>query len=293
MTHLPLIRTRFAPSPNGALHLGHAYAALRAHDFARQMGGEFVLRIEDIDGVRSRPDLIEAMFADLRWLGLDWDGEVLFQSTRLAAYDAALEQLKAMGLVYPCFCTRSQIVAAGAQDGPDGLVYPGTCRSLGEAERRRRMPHEPHCWRLDIARAIAEAGPLTWHDLEAGEQEARPELFGDVVLARKDAPASYHLAVTLDDAHQQISHVVRGRDLFAATHVHRLLQALLALPVPHYLHHDLLAGADGRKLSKSKNAAALAMLRDAGLDGPTLLTNLRNNHLPSGISWVHASYTAA
>lgn len=286
------MRTRFAPSPNGALHLGHAYAAARAHDVARAAGGAFLLRIEDIDGVRSKPELVEAIFADLRWLGLEWDGEVLFQSSRLQAYDAALAQLKARGLVYPCFCTRSQIAAIGAKPGPDGLVYPGTCRSLGEAERARRMGSEPHCWRLDMARALAETGPLVWHDLEAGEQPARPELFGDVVLARKDAPASYHLAVTLDDAHQCISHVVRGRDLFEASHVHRLLQALLGLPTPLYLHHDLLAGADGRKLAKSEGAAALAALREAGEDGPGLLENLRNNHLPAGISWVHASYRA-
>lgn len=286
------MRTRFAPSPNGALHLGHAYAAMRAHDLARQMGGAFLLRIEDIDGVRSRPELVEAILADLSWLGLEWDGEVLFQSSRLAAYDAALEHLKARGLAYPCFCTRSQIAAAGAVQGSDGLVYPGTCRALGDDERVRRMADEPHAWRLDMAAAIAQAGALSWHDLEAGEQQARPELFGDVVLARKDAPASYHLAVTLDDAHQQISHVVRGCDLFEASHVHRLLQALLGLPTPLYLHHDLLAGSDGRKLAKSEGAAALAVLREAEEDGPRLLENLRKNHLPAGISWVHASYRA-
>lgn len=285
------VRTRFAPSPNGPLHLGHAYAALRAHDVARAAGGEFLLRIEDIDGARSRPELVEAIFADLTWLGLHWDGAVLFQSSRLDAYDAALEQLKARGLVYPCFCTRSQIAATGARQGPDGLVYPGTCRTLEAAAREQRMANEPHCWRMDMARAIAEAGPLSWCDLEAGEQPARPELFGDVVLARKDAPASYHLAVTLDDAHQRISHVVRGLDLFDATHVHRLLQALLNLPVPHYLHHALLAGSDGRKLAKSEGAAALATLREAGADGPALLESLRKNHLPTGISWVHASYS--
>lgn len=287
-----MMRTRFAPSPNGALHLGHAYAAMQAHDLARQLGGAFLLRIEDIDGVRSRPDLVEAIFADLRWLGLDWDGEVLFQSTRLAAYDAALAQLKARGLLYPCFCTRSQIASAGAQPGPEGLVYPGTCRALGEDERARRMADEPHAWRLDMAAAMAQAGALSWHDLEAGEQAARPDLFGDVVLARKDAPASYHLAVTLDDAHQQISHVVRGADLFAATHVHRLLQALFGLPVPVYHHHWLLAGPDGRKLAKSEGAAALASLREAGADGPALLENLRKGVLPSGISWGEPSYTS-
>ena len=291
MTSNAHVRTRFAPSPNGALHLGHAYAAMRAHDLARDLNGAFLLRIEDIDGVRSRPELVEAILADLRWLGLDWDSEVLFQSSRLQGYDAALARLKARGLVYPCFCTRSQIVAAGAHAGPDGLVYPGTCRSLDAPERERRSQSEPHCWRLDMARAIAETGPLCWHDLQAGDQLARPDLFGDVVLARKDAPASYHLAVTLDDAHQRISHVVRGADLFQATHVHRLLQALLDLPTPLYLHHRLLAGTDGRKLAKSQGAAALAVLRDAGEDGPALLENLRKDHLAAGIYWVQASYS--
>ncbi|MFZ5666889.1 MAG: tRNA glutamyl-Q(34) synthetase GluQRS [Pseudomonadota bacterium] len=285
------MRTRFAPSPNGALHLGHAYAAMQAHDLARQLGGAFLLRIEDIDGVRSRPELVEAILADVRWLGLDWDGDVLFQSSRLAAYDTALAELKARGLVYPCFCTRSQIAAAGAQPGPEGLVYPGTCRALSDAERVDRIAREPHAWRLDVGKALEQTGALVWHDMAAGEQVAKPALFGDVVLARKDAPASYHLAVTLDDAHQQISHVVRGRDLFLATHVHRLLQALLGLPVPLYRHHRLLAGADGRKLAKSEGAAALAGLRAQGVDGPSLLENLRKGLLPSGISWAEPSYS--
>lgn len=285
------MRTRFAPSPNGALHLGHAYAACQAHDLARQLGGAFLLRIEDIDGVRSRPELVEAILADLRWLGLDWDGDVLFQSSRLAAYDAALAELKARGLIYPCFCTRSQIAAAGAQPGPEGLVYPGTCRALSDAERADRMARQPHAWRLDVGKALEHTGALVWHDMAAGGQAAKPELFGDVVLARKDAPASYHLAVALDDAHQQISHVVRGRDLFLATHIHRLLQALLGLPIPLYRHHRLLAGADGRKLAKSEGAAALALLREQGMDGPSLLENLRKGLLPSGISWAEPSYS--
>ena len=287
------MRTRFAPSPNGALHLGHAYAAAQAHDLARQLGGAFLLRIEDIDGVRSRPELVEAIFDDLRWLGLDWDGEVLFQSSRLAAYDTALAELKARGLIYPCFCTRSQITAAGAQPGPEGLVYPGTCRALSDGERADRMAREPHAWRLDVGKALAQTGALVWHDMAAGEQAAKPELFGDVALARKDAPASYHLAVTLDDAHQQISHVVRGRDLFLATHIHRLLQALLGLQVPLYRHHRLLAGGDGRKLAKSEGAAALAGLRAQGVDGPSLLENLRKGLLPSGIFWAEPSYSGA
>ncbi|WP_373486635.1 tRNA glutamyl-Q(34) synthetase GluQRS [Blastomonas sp.] len=289
----PPVRTRFAPSPNGALHLGHAWAALWAHDFARNHGGTFLLRIEDIDGTRVRADLVAAILDDVRWLGLDWDGDVLFQSARLQAYAAALATLQARDLVYPCFCTRSQIVAAGAMPGHDGLVYPGTCRALPLAQRARRMAFEAHCWRIDMGKAMALVGPLTWHDLAAGTQVARPELFGDVVLVRKDAPASYHLAVTVDDAHQAISHVVRGADLFAATHVQRLLQALLGLPTPDYLHHGLLIGADGRKLAKREAAPALAALRARGEDGAGLIEALRKNRLPSGILLAEPSYTGS
>lgn len=287
-----MIRTRFAPSPNGLLHLGHGFAAIRVHDFARDHGGEFLLRIEDIDAGRSRPELVEAIMADLRWLGLHWDGRVLFQSERTDAYLAALERLKAMDLVYPCFCTRSELAAAQAAnpmpEGPDGPIYPGTCRALPHAEREARCADTPHGWRLDMARAIALTGPLRWTDLAAGGQAARPERFGDVLLARKDAPAAYHLAATLDDAHQAITHVVRGADLFAATHVHRLLQALLGLPVPVWLHHPLLAGEDGRKLAKSRGSAALSVRREAGEDGLALTTALRKSRLPAGISLIES-----
>lgn len=285
---MPGLTTRFAPSPNGELHLGHAFAAITAHDFARRSKGAFLLRIEDIDGTRSRPELVQGIIDDLQWLGLGWDGEPLFQSQRIARYDAALHRLADAGLAYPCFCSRSQIAAAQAQKpgatGPDGPVYPGTCRDLPAGERQRRREAEPHCWRLDTARAMDRAGPLYWRDLDAGEQLARPGLFGDVIIARKDAPASYHLAATLDDAADAISHVVRGRDLFAATHVHRLLQALLGLPTPLYLHHALLAGPDGRKLSKSLGSAALSVLRRAGVNGRDLADDIRNNRLPAGIS---------
>ena len=285
-----MIVTRFAPSPNGLLHIGHAYAAMQAHDAARAGGGRFLLRIEDIDGTRSRPELVEAIVDDLQWLGIAWDGPPVFQSERLNLYEAALARLSGMGLLYPCFCSRADIARAVAgrpvEVGPDGPVYPGTCRALDEATRARRMKQEAHSWRIDMARAMALAGPLTWQDAIAGAQDARPELFGDVVLARKDAPASYHLAVVVDDADQQVSDVVRGRDLFAATHVHRLLQALLDLPRPRYRHHGLLAGADGRKLSKSENAPSLAAMRDVGADGPALLPDLRKNRFPAGISLI-------
>lgn len=319
--------SRFAPSPTGRLHLGHAFSAIQAHDLASEREGIFLLRIEDIDGTRSRAQHVEAILADLRWLGLDWDGELVFQSRRLGLYAAALERLRAMGLVYPCFCTRAEIareIAASdaAPHGPDGPVYPGTCRGLSRKERAARMD-EPHAWRLDVARSLAiastvtpdlfrgppqslaramrapqDAGPaapwmpervrhdgkLSWHDEIAGEQAARPETFGDVVLARKDAPSSYHLAVTVDDAAQGVSHVVRGIDLFAATHVHRLLQALLGLPTPVYRHHPLLTDAQGNRLAKRHGAPALEALRLDGVDGRALADDLRAGRLPTGFS---------
>ncbi|MFZ5748287.1 MAG: tRNA glutamyl-Q(34) synthetase GluQRS [Pseudomonadota bacterium] len=282
------IVTRFAPSPTGRLHLGHAFSAIHAHDAARAANGRFVLRIEDIDGTRSRPEHVDTILADLRWLGLDWDGPVVFQSQRLALYDAALARLRAMGLLYPCFCTRADIareVAASlsAPHGPDGPAYPGTCRALDAGTRAARSEAEPHCWRLDMAAASAIAGPLTWEDAVAGTVAADPMAHGDVVLARKDAPASYHLAVTIDDADQGVSLVVRGADLFAATHVHRLLQELLELPVPRWRHHALLAGPDGRRLAKRDGAPTLSALREAGEDGRALADVLRAGRLPVGI----------
>jgi glutamyl-Q tRNA(Asp) synthetase len=282
------IISRFAPSPTGRLHLGHAYSALLAHDFARSRGGRFLLRIEDIDPGRARPEFVEGIVEDLAWLGLAWDGEMLMQSRRLPLYAAALDDLRARELVYPCFCTRSAIAAeiaasAAAPHGADGPLYPGTCRSLPEVERERRMSREPHAWRLDVARATAAVGPLAWRE---GEKEiaAEPFLFGDVVVARKDAPASYHLAVTVDDAAQQVSDVVRGTDLFAATHVHRLLQALLGLPTPRYHHHALLSDAEGKRLAKRHGAPSLAALRAAGADPRALVEALRAGRLPEGFS---------
>ena len=277
--------SRFAPSPTGRLHLGHAYSALRAHDFARAGGGRFLLRIEDIDPTRSRPEFVEAIVEDLRWLGLDWDGELVLQSQRLPFYAAALDALKARGLVYPCFCTRSAIKAevaasAVAPHGPEGPIYPGTCRRLDKAERHTRMADEAHAWRLDMAEAVAVAGTLVWQD-DGETVKARPEAFGDVVLARKDAPTSYHLAVTVDDAAQQVSDVIRGMDLRPATHVHRLLQALLGLPTPSYHHHPLLADGTGRRLAKRDGAPTLAMLRTAGADPAMLRDNLRAGNLPA------------
>jgi glutamyl-Q tRNA(Asp) synthetase len=269
------MRTRFAPSPNGTLHLGHAYAAVVAHDLARAAGGQFWLRIEDIDAGRSRPELAQEFRADLAWLGLEWDGLVV-QSSRLGAHAAAAERLKAMGLLYPCQCSRAQIVAAATVHGPDGPVYPGTCRG-------RAVPEHGAAWRLDMARAVALAGPLTWHDEHAGEQTATPQIFGDVVLLRKDAPSSYHLSATLDDAADGITHVTRGMDLFAASHIHRLLQALLGLPVPLWHHHGLLVEPSGAKLAKRRGSPALAQRRLAGADGLALANALRDGRFPDGL----------
>lgn len=279
-----MIVSRFAPSPTGRLHLGHAFSAIRAHDFARAADGAFLLRIEDIDGTRSRPEHVETILRDLEWLGLAWDGEVVFQSQRLALYQAALDRLKAAGLLYPCFCTRADIAAsATAPHGPEGAIYPGTCRNLPSPDLAR-----PHCWRLDMVKAFATvSGPLGFED--SGRMvEADPASHGDIVLARKDAPASYHLAVTVDDAAQGVSDIVRGEDLFAATHVHRLLQELLNLPVPRYHHHALLTGPDGRRLAKRNGAPTLAALREAGEDGRALADALRRGELPVGFAGASA-----
>ncbi|MFN3943609.1 MAG: tRNA glutamyl-Q(34) synthetase GluQRS [Allosphingosinicella sp.] len=281
--------TRFAPSPTGRLHLGHAYSAILAHDAARDAGGQFLLRIEDIDPGRSRAAFVDGIIEDLLWLGLQPDGEIVYQSERLPFYAAALDRLKAEGLVYPCFCTRSAIAAevaasASAPHGPDGPHYPGICRRLSPDARAARMAVEPHSWRLDVGQAASRAGPFSWHDEHAGEVAADPACFGDVVLARKDAPVSYHLAVTVDDADQGVTHVIRGRDLFAATHVHRLLQALLGLPVPLYRHHGLLIDAEGRRLAKRHGAPTIADLRAGGADPAALAAALRMGQMPGGYS---------
>jgi len=285
-----MIRTRFAPSPNGPLHLGHAFAAVVAHDLARARGGEFLLRIEDIDGARSRAELVAEFLADLRWLGLQWDGDVAFQSARLSSYTQAGERLKALGLLYPCQCTRAEVAAAAKAMGPDGPIYPGTCRG-------RHVDPAGAAWRLDVEKAMAlaieEGGPLTWVDELAGEQQAIPQIFGDVVLLRKDQPASYHLAATVDDAADGITLVTRGADLFAASHIHRLLQALLGLPVPRWHHHGLLVEADGKKLAKRRGSPSLEDRRRAGEDGLALAQALRAHRFPAGISLAEGVDTPA
>ncbi len=273
--------TRFAPSPNGSLHLGHAFSALIGHDLAQARAGRFLLRIEDIDGARSRPELAEEFRVDLAWLGLTFE-EVPAQSTRLASYAAAAERLRQMGLLYPCTCTRSHIEALSPRMGAEGLIYPGTCKGA------TIDPALPAAWRLDVEAALARTGPLTWHDELHGPQTADPREFGDVVLVRKDAPASYHLAATLDDAADGVTLVTRGMDLFAATHVHRLLQALLGLPVPRWHHHALLMDDTGQKLAKRRGSPSLADRRNAGEDGRALAERLRKGAFPAGISLANA-----
>lgn len=267
----PLV-TRFAPSPNGSLHLGHALSAIVAHDLARASGGRFLLRIEDIDGPRSRAELADDFRRDLEWLGLEWD-EVPAQSTRLESYAAAAEALRARGLLYRCTCTRKQIEAAGAVAGSDGLIYPGTCKAVPPAFGAD--PAHPAAWRLDAVKARAQTGAQVWEDALAGKQAADLSGLGDVVLMRKDLPASYHLAVTLDDAADGVTLVTRGADLFAASHIHRTLQALLGLPVPRWHHHALLTDATGQKLAKRRGSPALSDRRESGEDGRMLAEQLR------------------
>jgi glutamyl-Q tRNA(Asp) synthetase len=266
------IATRFAPSPTGFLHLGHALSALIAWRRAREAGGRFLLRLEDIDPGRCRPEFAAAIQEDLSWLGLDWDGPVRVQSEHLADYQAVLDTLNARGLLYPCFCTRADIVrevaaAAHAPHGPDGApLYPGTCRRLPPEERAARIAAgERFALRLDMARALDAAGTgLTFEEENEGTVACDPSPFGDAVLARKDAPASYHLCVTHDDALQGVTLVTRGEDLKPATHLHRLLQALMGWHVPRYAHHRLLTDATGRRLAKRDRAATLRDLRAHG-----------------------------
>jgi glutamyl-Q tRNA(Asp) synthetase len=272
---VPETVTRFAPSPSGLLHLGHAHAALFAWNAARAAGGRFLLRIEDIDFGRCRPEFETALMEDLAWLGLTWPTPVRRQSAHLADYRVALDKLERQGLLYPCFCTRrdiaDEIARSGAAPqgpglvGPDGPIYPGICRKLsGEVRARRIAAGEAYALRLDIAKARAAAGALHWHDRGRGEIVAMPEIFGDVVLARKDIATSYHLSVTVDDALQGVTLVTRGDDLFDATHIHRLLQALLGLPTPDYHHHALIADETGRRLAKRDDARSLRSLKEAG-----------------------------
>ncbi len=265
-------RTRFAPSPTGYLHLGHVHSALVASNMAD--ANNFILRIEDIDFARCRPEFETAIIEDLSWLGLDWQTPVRRQSEHMDDYQTALSRLNDMGLTYPCFCTRKEIqeeiAAAGnaphtVPTGPDGFLYPGTCRHKDPLECRDKLDAgNLHAIRLKTDKAMELVGPLTWVNLKTGIQKARPEIFGDIVLSRKDTPSSYHLAVTVDDAIQNITLVTRGNDLFEASHIHCLLQALLDLPTPEYHHHGLIMGPDGMRLAKRNAASTLRYLRNEG-----------------------------
>ncbi|MBI1273062.1 MAG: tRNA glutamyl-Q(34) synthetase GluQRS [Alphaproteobacteria bacterium] len=267
--------TRFAPSPTGHLHLGHAYSALYAAQAAQQAGGKFLLRIEDIDPTRCRPNYTEDLLEDLAWLGLVWEYPVRNQSKHMADYEAALNRLRGMGLIYPCFCTRreieAEVAAAGhaphlpSRGGPDGAVYPGICRGMDAAEADIRIKSgDGHSFRLDMEKAAAMTGPLVWQDRERDTVTAQPQDFGDIVLARKETPTSYHLSVTVDDALQGVTLVTRGEDLLRATDIHRLLQALLGYETPAYDHHKMLSNREGERLSKRDGALTLRQLRAAG-----------------------------
>jgi glutamyl-Q tRNA(Asp) synthetase len=276
-----MIVTRFAPSPSGRLHLGHAYSAAIGHARARQSGGKFRLRIEDLDQTRCRTEFVEGIYEDLRWLGLDWDEPVLVQSQRTAAYGAALDQLKERGLVFACFCTRADIAQSlTAPHGDAAPSYPGTCRELPDDPDRRAAT--AHSWRLSSAKAVQQAGLPSWTEGDGRTVAATPKEVGDAILARKDAPASYHLACVVDDAASGVTTVVRGVDLRASTPVQRLLQSLLGLPEPIYLHHPLVTHDDGRRLAKRDLAPTLAAMREAGVNGREVAARLITADVPSG-----------
>ncbi|WP_373086030.1 tRNA glutamyl-Q(34) synthetase GluQRS [Sneathiella sp.] len=266
------IITRFAPSPTGYLHLGHVYSATLAWQAARESGGEFLLRMEDIDTGRCRPEFEQAVYEDLAWLGLEWTHPVRRQSEHFEDYAAVLSKLDDRGFIYPCFCTRKEISAEvteseSAPHGRQSLVYPGTCRQLTDRERQQRFERgDPYALRLNMVNAIASVDlqSLKFHEQDKGMIRCDPARFGDIILARKETPTSYHLAVTFDDAIQGINHVIRGQDLFPSTHIHRLLQALLGLPTPGYFHHGLISDTKGRKLSKRDKDATVKSLRDYG-----------------------------
>lgn len=297
--------TRFAPSPTGRLHIGHAFSALFAQNAAHKAGGRFLLRIEDIDVTRCKPEFSEGIIEDLKWLGLVWEEPVRYQSAHMDDYSAALSKLRSMGVLYPCFCTRKEILAEveGAGQAPhlehsslgnnhatcklvtphldagssgratashmnmenNGPIYPGTCRALSKAQRDDFIAQgKAFSWRLDVTKAMALTGPLEWRDREAGIIKANPEIFGDVVLARKDIPTSYHLSVTVDDHIQDVELVTRGVDLLQATAIHRLLQALLGYPAPEYHHHKLLLDENGKRFAKRDGSVTLKQLRESG-----------------------------
>ncbi|MEM9283869.1 MAG: tRNA glutamyl-Q(34) synthetase GluQRS [Verrucomicrobiota bacterium] len=280
MPSRPVI-TRFAPSPTGNLHKGHAYSALAAYHFSRKQGGEFLLRIEDIDFNRCNASNTEQIFEDLEWLGIEWTKPVRIQSQHLNDYREAAAKLLEGEWLYPCFCTRKDILreidqAGQAPHGTDGPIYPGTCRRLPLEERRSRIENgEPHALRLDLGKALAEIEcDLFWTDSEKGLIPATPEVLGDAIIVRKDIATSYHLAVVLDDALQGVTDIIRGVDLFESTHLHRVLIELLELPVPRYHHHSLLTNEAGKRLAKRDQSITLKSLRESGVSAATLRKEL-------------------
>ncbi len=282
-----MLITRFAPSPTGRLHLGHAYSAVVGHALARESGGKFLLRIEDLDATRSRSEFVDGIYDDLGWLGLDWDEPVFVQSQRTAAYGAALDALKRQGLAFACFCTRADVAQSlTAPHGDAATSYPGTCRNLPDDPGRRATM--PHCWRLNSAKSLEIAGLPSWSETDGQHFVADPREIGDAILARKDAPASYHLSCVVDDAASGVTTVVRGADLRASTPAQRLLQQLLGLPEPTYLHHPLVAHADGRRLAKRDLAPTLAAMREHGIDGRALAARLLDRELPLGFTFIEA-----
>jgi glutamyl-Q tRNA(Asp) synthetase len=272
--------TRFAPSPTGRLHLGHAYSAVTGHHIARDSGSAFRLRFEDLDQTRCRPEYVAGIEEDLGWLGIEWDGEPLVQSQRTAVYEAALAKLRGRGLAYACFCTRADIAQSlTAPHGDAALSYPGTCRSLADDPVRRA--NTPHCWRLDSGKAVGLLGLPSWRERDRSFDASASDI-GDAILARKDAPSSYHLACVVDDAASGVDVVVRGADLRPSTPIQRLLHGLLDLPEPAYLHHRIVAHQDGRRLAKRDHAPTLAAMRAEGVDGSALAAQLRMGQVPAG-----------
>ncbi len=271
-----MYRTRFAPSPSGPIHIGHVYAALQARQLADELAGQCLLRIEDIDS-RCNAAWTQQLYADLDWLGLHFEGDIMVQSQRMDLYADALEQLKAQGLLYPCFCTRAEMKRQVQESGRAphatlGYQYEGKCKALpADLVAQYLAEGRPHAWRLDMQRAQDLIACPTWHDAHRGTQRAIPSSFGDVVLARKEFPASYHLCVVVDDAAQHITHITRGEDLFEATHIHRTLQALLQLPTPEYIHHGLLCDENGKRLAKRDGARSIASLRESGMNAQQIL----------------------
>lgn len=285
------MRTRFAPSPTGHLHLGHAWSALISSHLSDKKAGDFLLRIEDIDAGRCRPEFISSIYQDLGWLGLTWPTPVRRQSEHFADYSGALQTLNARGVLYHCFCTRKEIQdeinrSATAPHGPEGAIYPGTCRHLKKSERDSKMDQGlPYAMRLDVEKALKLVSKLTWNDRFQGKQIATPQILGDVVLARKGVSASYHLCVTVDDNLQGVSLVTRGDDLFYATHLHRLLQELLRYEEPEWAHHPLLLDSEGKRFAKRNTAITLRSLRESQSKTPEDIIQMIRNSLPDHGPW--------